>query len=52
MRPHPPGSEIIGEMEILKLRDEYLRRIGEHYSLQRFNNTLITVRRAAFQTET
>jgi uncharacterized protein (DUF885 family) len=41
-RCSPPGSEIIGEMEILKLREEYKRRMGEHYSLKKFHNTLIS----------
>lgn len=41
-RCSPPGSEIIGEMEILKLREEYKRRMGEHYSLKKFHDTLIS----------
>ncbi len=40
--PSPPGREIIGEREILKLRDEYARRMGDHYTLKRFNDTLIS----------
>jgi hypothetical protein len=40
--PSPPGREIIGEREILALRDEYARRTGDHYSLKRFNDTLIS----------
>jgi len=40
--PSPPGREIIGELAILKLRDEYRRRMGPHYSLLRFNDTLLT----------
>jgi uncharacterized protein (DUF885 family) len=40
--PHPPGKEIIGEQKILELRDEYQRRMGEHYRLRSFNDTLIT----------
>ena len=40
--PSPPGREIIGEREILKLRTEYARRMGEHYTLKRFNDTLIS----------
>lgn len=40
--PHPPGREIIGEMEIVELRDEYKRRMGEHYSLKNFNDNLLT----------
>ena len=38
----PPGREIIGELVILQLRDEYKRRMGAHYSLKRFNDTLLT----------
>jgi uncharacterized protein (DUF885 family) len=38
----PPGREIIGELAILQLRDEYQRRMGEHYSLRHFNDALIT----------
>ena len=40
--PSPPGREIIGELVILKLRDEYKRRMGEHYTLRRFNDRLLT----------
>ncbi len=40
--PSPPGREIIGEREILALRDEYARRTGDHYTLKRFNDTLIS----------
>jgi len=40
--PSPPGREIIGERVILQLRDEYKRRMGEHYTLRRFNDTLLT----------
>ncbi len=40
--PSPPGREIIGERVILELRDEYKRRMGEHYTLRRFNDTLLT----------
>lgn len=40
--PSPPGREIIGERVILGLRDEYKRRMGEHYTLRRFNDTLLT----------
>lgn len=41
-RCSPPGSEIIGEMEILKLREEYKRRMGKHYSLKKFHDNLIS----------
>jgi len=40
--PSPPGREIIGEREILELRAEYARRMGDHYTLKRFNDTLIS----------
>ena len=38
----PPGREIIGEMAIVKLREEYKARMGAHYSLKRFNDRLLT----------
>jgi len=40
--PSPPGREIIGELEILRLRDEYQRRMGRHYSMKRFHDTFLT----------
>lgn len=40
--PYPPGREIIGEMEILELRNEYKERMGEHYTLKSFNDNLLT----------
>lgn len=40
--PSPPGREIIGELVILQLRDEYARRMGRFYTLKRFNDTLLT----------
>lgn len=40
--PFPPGREIIGELEIEKLRAEYRRRMGEHYSLKAFHDQLLT----------
>lgn len=40
--PSPPGREIIGERMILELRDLYKARLGAHYSLKRFNDTLIS----------
>jgi uncharacterized protein (DUF885 family) len=40
--PNAPGREIIGEMEIVKLRNEYKRRMGEHYTLKNFNDNLLT----------
>jgi len=55
--PAPPGREIIGELAIVKLRDEYKRRMGEHYSMKHFHDTLLTygdlpfkqIRRLMFQ---
>ncbi len=40
--PSPPGREIIGERAILQLRDEYRRRMAEHYTLREFDDALIT----------
>jgi uncharacterized protein (DUF885 family) len=40
--PSSPGREIIGEIEILKLREEYKRRMGVHYSMKHFHDTLLT----------
>ena len=40
--PSPPGREIIGEMVILEMRDEYQRRFGEHYSLKNFHEALLS----------
>lgn len=40
--PAPPGREIIGERVILDLREEYKRRMGRHYTLKRFNDTLLS----------
>lgn len=37
----PPSREIIGELVILQLREEYKRRLGPHYSLKRFNDQLL-----------
>jgi uncharacterized protein (DUF885 family) len=39
--PSPPGREIIGELVILKLREEYKQRMGEHYQLKNFNDNLL-----------
>lgn len=55
--PSPPGREIIGELAIIQLRDEYKRRMGEHYSIKHFHDTLLTygdlpfrqIRRLMFQ---
>ncbi|MFN2329371.1 MAG: DUF885 family protein [Chromatocurvus sp.] len=40
--PYPPGKEIIGEQKVLELRAEYERRMGDHYQLRNFNDTLLT----------
>ncbi len=40
--PSSPGREIIGELEIIKLREEYKRRMGVHYSMKHFHDTLLT----------
>ena len=40
--PSPPGREIIGELVIEDLREEYARRMGSHYSMKRFHDTLLT----------
>ena len=40
--PSPPGREIIGERAILELREEYRRRMGVHYSMKHFHDTLLT----------
>lgn len=55
--PNPPGREIIGEQKVLELREEYQRRMGEHYELKNFNDVLLTygdltfrqIRRLMFQ---
>ena len=38
----PPGSEIIGERELLKLKEEYKRRMGEYYTLKKFHDNLLS----------
>ena len=40
--PSPPGREIIGERVIEDLRADYARRMGPHYSMKRFHDTLLT----------
>jgi hypothetical protein len=35
------GHEIIGEREILKIKDEYKRRMGVHYKLKNFHTSLL-----------
>ncbi len=40
--PSPPGREIIGELVIEELREEYKRRMGPHYSMKRFHDTFLT----------
>ena len=39
--PTSPGREIIGERVILELREDAKRQMGAHYSLKRFNDTLL-----------
>jgi len=39
--PSPPGREIIGERVILEMRDEYARRMGEHYRIGDFHEALL-----------
>lgn len=38
----PPGREIIGELAIVELREEYKRRMGAHYSMRHFHDTLLS----------
>ncbi len=40
--PSPPGREIIGEMMIIKLREEYKQRMGEHYSMREFHDRFLS----------
>jgi uncharacterized protein (DUF885 family) len=40
--PSPPGREVIGEQKVLELREEYARRMGDHYRLRDFNDVLLT----------
>ncbi len=54
--PSPPGRELVGEHEILALRAEYRRRMGEHYRMKDFHEALLrfgelplpTIRRLMF----
>ena len=39
--PAPPGREIIGERIVLEMRDEYQRRMGEHYQIKAFHEALL-----------
>jgi len=39
--PVPPGREIIGEKVLLEMRDEYQRRMGEHYQIKAFHEALL-----------
>lgn len=39
--PSPPAREIVGERVILDLREEYRRRMGEHFSLKAFHEALL-----------
>jgi len=45
----PPGIEIIGEMEILKLRDDYRRFMGEHYTIKKFHNEIVSLGEIPFK---
>lgn len=55
--PSPPGREIIGELMIVKLRDEYKQRMGKHYSMRDFHDRFLsfgdlpfaTIRRLMFE---
>jgi len=47
--PSPPGREIIGEIMILRLRDEYRAEFGAEYSLKRFNDELISYGSLSFR---
>ncbi len=40
--PSPPGREIIGELMIIKLREEYKQRMGEHYSMKEFHDRFLS----------
>ncbi len=39
--PASPGREIIGERVILEMRDEYQRRMGSHYRMRDFHESLL-----------
>lgn len=39
--PSPPGREIIGELAIFELREEYRRRMGDHYDAKAFHEALL-----------
>jgi uncharacterized protein (DUF885 family) len=39
--PVPPGREIIGEKVLLEIRDEYQRRMGEHFQVKAFHEALL-----------
>lgn len=40
--PRPPVREILGEHLLFELRDEYERRMGEHYSMRAFHDQILT----------
>ncbi len=40
--PRPPGREIIGELALIELREEYRHRMGEHYSKRAFHDQILT----------
>ena len=40
--PRSPGREIIGERLIVEMRDEYQKRMGEHYDMRDFHEALLS----------
>ena len=40
--PSSPGREIIGERLILEMRDEYAKRMGQHYQMRSFHEALLS----------
>jgi len=40
--PSPPGREIIGELLIEEMREEYKQRMGEHYSMREFHDRFLS----------
>lgn len=40
--PSPPSREILGERLILEMREEYRRRMGEHYRMEHFHEALLS----------
>jgi len=39
--PVPPAREIVGEKVLLEIRDEYQRRMGEHFQVKAFHEALL-----------